>query len=55
MMKDPTKLMSHWIAAVKQVAYQLMEIRATATDEDIIVTLILSLPTSVLPSPAGRI
>ena len=39
MTKDPNKLMSHWIAAVKQVAYQLTEIGATASDEDIIIAL----------------
>jgi hypothetical protein len=44
--KDPTKPMSHWIAAVKQVAYQLMEIGATTTDENIIIALTLSLPAS---------
>jgi len=46
MMKDPYKPMSHWIAAMKQVAYRLTEISAMATDEDIIVMLTLSLPTS---------
>ena len=46
MMKDPDKLMSHWIVAVKQVAYRLTEIGEMATDEDIIVVLTLSLPTS---------
>ena len=38
--------MSHWIAVVKQVAYQLTEIGATASDEDIIVALTLGLPNS---------
>jgi len=46
MTKDPNKLMSHWIAAVKQVAYQLTDIGTTTSDKDIIIALKLGLPNS---------
>jgi hypothetical protein len=46
MREDESKYMQHWIATVRHIAHQLLKIGANVTNEEIIITLMLGLPSS---------